>query len=50
LCRRLAQAGRQTVLQHFTIDRMVKEIEDFLQEVMNGARWNNQNPDQSRPN
>jgi glycosyltransferase involved in cell wall biosynthesis len=50
LCRRLAQAGRQTVLQNFTIDRMVKEIEAYLQEVINGARLNNQNPDQSRLN
>ena len=37
LCRRLAQAGRQTVLENFTIDRMVKEIEVYLQEVINGA-------------
>jgi glycogen synthase len=50
LCRRLAQAGRQTVLQNFTLDRMVKEIEAYLQEVINGVRLNNQNPDQSRLN
>jgi glycogen synthase len=50
LCRRLAQAGHQTVLQNFTIDRMVNEIEAYLQEVINGARLDNQNPGQSRPN
>ena len=27
---RLAQAGRQTVLENFTLDKMVKEIEDYL--------------------
>lgn len=27
---RLAQAGRQAVLQNFTLDRMVNEIEDYL--------------------
>ncbi|HET6598300.1 MAG TPA: glycosyltransferase family 4 protein [Anaerolineales bacterium] len=32
LCCRLAQAGRQTVLENFTLDKMVKEIEDFLLE------------------
>ncbi len=37
LCRRLAQTGRQTVLENFTIDRMVKEIEVYLQEVLNSA-------------
>jgi glycosyltransferase involved in cell wall biosynthesis len=30
LCCRLAQAGRQTVLQNFTLDKMVKEIETYL--------------------
>jgi glycogen synthase len=30
LCCRLAQAGRQTVLEHFTLDKMVKEIEAYL--------------------
>jgi glycosyltransferase involved in cell wall biosynthesis len=34
LCRRLVQAGRQTVLENFTIDRMVKEIEAYLQDVL----------------
>ena len=37
LCCRLAQAGRQTVLENFTLDKMVKEIEVYLQEVINGA-------------
>jgi glycosyltransferase involved in cell wall biosynthesis len=37
LCRRLAQAGRQSVLENFTLDRMVKEIDVYLQEVINGA-------------
>ena len=30
LCCRLAQAGRQTVLEKFTLDRMVREIETYL--------------------
>ena len=30
---RLAQAGRQTVIEHFTLDRMVNEIEIYLKEV-----------------
>ncbi len=30
LCRRLAQAGRQTVLENFTLDKMVEEIETYL--------------------
>lgn len=37
LCRRLAQAGRQTVLDNFTLDKMVHEIDAYLQEVMNDA-------------
>jgi glycogen synthase len=37
LRRRLAQTGRQTVLENFTIDNMVKEIEVYLQEVINNA-------------
>jgi glycogen synthase len=37
LCYRVAEAGRQTVLENFTLDKMVKEIEVYLQEVMNGA-------------
>lgn len=37
LCSRLAKAGRQMVLENFTLDKMVKEIEVYLQEVMNGA-------------
>ena len=27
---RLAQAGRQSVLEHFTLDRMAQDIEDYL--------------------
>jgi glycogen(starch) synthase len=47
LCRRLAQAGRKTVLENFTLDIMVKEIEVYLQEVIDGAthtpdHWPNQ--------
>jgi glycogen synthase len=34
LRRRLAQAGRQTILEKFTMDRMVDEIESYLQEVV----------------
>ena len=34
LCCRLAQAGRQTVLENFTLDRMVKEIEAYLMECL----------------
>ena len=30
LCCRLAQAGRQTMLENFTLDKMVKEIEAYL--------------------
>jgi glycosyltransferase involved in cell wall biosynthesis len=30
LCCRLAEAGRQTVLENFTLDKMVKEIEAYL--------------------
>jgi glycosyltransferase involved in cell wall biosynthesis len=30
LCGRLAQAGRQTVLENFTLDKMVEEIEAYL--------------------
>lgn len=30
LCCRLAEAGRQTVLEHFTLDKMVSEIEAYL--------------------
>jgi glycogen synthase len=30
LCCRLAQAGRQTVLENFTLDKMVEEIEAYL--------------------
>ena len=30
LCCRLAQAGRQTVLENFTLDKMVSEIEAYL--------------------
>jgi len=30
LCCRLAQAGRQTVLENFTLDKMVKQIEAYL--------------------
>jgi glycosyltransferase involved in cell wall biosynthesis len=37
LCGHLAEAGHQTVLEHFTIDRMVKEIEDYLRAVIYGA-------------
>jgi glycogen synthase len=35
LQRSLATAGRQAVLQHFTLTRMVDEIEVFLQQAMN---------------
>jgi glycosyltransferase involved in cell wall biosynthesis len=45
---RLARAGRQTVLESFTLDGMVREIEVFLQEVMDGAtRTSNQWPNQT---
>ena len=30
LCSRLSQAGRQTVFENFTLDKMVKEIEEYL--------------------
>jgi glycosyltransferase involved in cell wall biosynthesis len=35
LGRRLAQAGRQTVLADFTLDRMVTEIDAYLQDIAN---------------
>ncbi len=34
LCDRLARAGRRTVLENFTLDRMVDKIENYLQNVM----------------
>jgi glycogen(starch) synthase len=34
LCCRLAQAGRQTVLENFTLDKMVEEIEAYLVECV----------------
>jgi glycosyltransferase involved in cell wall biosynthesis len=37
LCRRLAKAGRQTVLTRFTLERMVAEIEEYLQDVISHA-------------
>jgi glycosyltransferase involved in cell wall biosynthesis len=30
LCCRLAEAGRQTVLENFTLDKMVNDIEAYL--------------------
>ncbi|HJS83384.1 MAG TPA: glycosyltransferase family 4 protein, partial [Nitrososphaera sp.] len=42
LCCRLAQSGRQTVLENFTLDKMVKEIEVFLLDCFTGnskAEW-----------
>jgi glycosyltransferase involved in cell wall biosynthesis len=37
LCARLAEAGRQTVMENFTLDKMVKSIEIYLQEVTGGV-------------
>jgi glycogen synthase len=37
LCHRLAQTGRQTVLENFTLDRMVNEIEVYLHQVINSV-------------
>ena len=37
LCCRLAQAGRQIVLENFTLDKMVKEIEAYLVECFAGS-------------
>ncbi len=37
LCRRLAEAGRRTVLSRFTLDRMITEIEDYLLKVIDHA-------------
>ena len=37
LCCRLSQAGQQTVLENFTLDKMVKEIEVYLQDVISNA-------------
>jgi glycogen synthase len=37
LCCRLAQAGRQTVLANFTLDKMVKEIEAYLVDCFVGS-------------
>ena len=34
LCNRLAQAGRQAVLENFTLDKMVKEIEVYLKDCL----------------
>jgi glycosyltransferase involved in cell wall biosynthesis len=46
LCRRLARAGRQSVLENFTLERMVQEIELSLREIINGStcsldKWRN---------
>lgn len=35
LCHHLAQAGRKTVLENFTLDKMVKEIEAYLVDCFN---------------
>jgi glycogen synthase len=37
LCCRLAQAGHQIVLEHFTLDKMVNEIEAYLVDCFAGA-------------
>jgi glycosyltransferase involved in cell wall biosynthesis len=34
LCSRLAQAGRETVLENFTLDKMVQEIEAYLERCL----------------
>lgn len=36
LCRRLAAAGRQTVLERFTLSRMVDQIESYLLQLWSG--------------
>jgi glycosyltransferase involved in cell wall biosynthesis len=38
LCRQLAEAGRRTVLENYTLDKMVDQIEDYLQEVVSTAQ------------
>jgi glycogen synthase len=40
---RLAEAGRRTVLENFTLDKMVKSIELYLQEVISGIRHSAEN-------
>jgi glycogen synthase len=40
LCDRLARSGRQTVLENFTLDKMVKEIEAYLVGVSSGVPMN----------
>jgi glycosyltransferase involved in cell wall biosynthesis len=35
---RIVKAGRKTVLERFTLDRMVDEIEEWLSEIVSGAR------------
>jgi glycosyltransferase involved in cell wall biosynthesis len=47
LCYRLAEAGRQTVTENFTLDTMVEAIEIYLQEVISSPphaveHWRNQ--------
>ena len=37
LCCRLAQAGRQTVLENFTLARMAQQIEDYLLDCFAGS-------------
>jgi glycogen(starch) synthase len=34
LCSGLSQAGRQAVLENFTLDKMVKEIDDYLKDCL----------------
>ena len=37
LCQRLAQAGQELVLEQFTLERMVSEIETYLANIANGS-------------
>jgi glycosyltransferase involved in cell wall biosynthesis len=39
---RLARAGQQLVLERFTLDRMVDEIEQFLQDVIGNESHRNE--------
>jgi glycogen(starch) synthase len=40
LCCRLSEAGRQTVLQDFTLDKMVQDIDDYLLRCLTGSSGN----------
>jgi glycosyltransferase involved in cell wall biosynthesis len=47
LCCRLAQAGRQTVLENFTLEKMVNEIEAYLMDGFTFGKSHDPKPEQA---